>query len=298
MIRIGPLACGAIVAAATVAAFAVAASDAPEQAQLKLGKKLYGDNCAECHGSRGEGNGPKAKERGYHPRNFTLGAFRCRCTPTGEPPTDEDLLRTIANGLPGTPMAGFPGMPPAQRAAIVQYVKTLSPKAFAAGNQPSCAAPPGPPPTSTELVAEGNRLYRLMQCAKCHGPSGRGDGPSATALKDDWGRPIAPYNFASSGDFKCGNDDRDLFRTLQTGMTGAPMPSFVAALAFGSDAFPAEQLQTLGTADEAADLARCLGAQPTAAEVGAMSEIDRRELLDRRTWALVRYLRSLAAPRR
>ena len=72
-----------------------AGADAPDPAQLKLGKKIYRDSCAGCHGTRGEGNGAEARAKGYHPRNFTYGAFKCRCTPTGSPPADEDLLRTV-----------------------------------------------------------------------------------------------------------------------------------------------------------------------------------------------------------
>ncbi len=233
----------------------------PANAQVQLGKKVFDDNCAKCHGGSGKGDGPEARRLGFHPRDFTLGAFKCRCTPTGQPPSEADLMRSVTKGLPGTPMVPNDKLSEADRAAVIQYVKTLS-TAFRAGNLPSCPARPPAPPRSPDLAAEGKALYERMQCAHCHGASGRGDGPSASTLKDDWGNAIKPYNFVLLKQFKCGNEDADLFRTLQTGMTGSPMPSFVEALAFGTE---------------------------------TMSEEQKRETVDHRTWAVVQYLRTLAA---
>lgn len=242
---------------ATTAAQAPAASGAQQQ-----GKKVFDDNCARCHGKTGRGDGPDSVKLGFHPRDFTLGAFKCRCTPSGQLPTDEDLMRSVSKGLPGTPMSAWEKtLSESDRAAVVQYVKSFS-KAFSAGNLPSCQASPTPPAPSADLVTEGEGLYEKMRCEKCHGKTGRGDGPAAASLKDDWGNAIKPYNFVVLKAFKCGNDDRDLFRTLQTGLTGTPMPSWADALAYD-------------------------------APVG-MSTQETRDLIDRRTWALVQYLRSLS----
>jgi hypothetical protein len=66
----------------------------------------------------------------FAPRNFTLGAFKWRCTPSGQPPSDEDLFRTVTKGLPGTPMeAHRKDLTEQERRAVVLFVKTLSPKA-------------------------------------------------------------------------------------------------------------------------------------------------------------------------
>lgn len=242
---------------ATLAAAAigsVSASDTPQ-----TGKKAFDEHCAKCHGKTGQGDGPDAKRLGFHPRDFTLGAFKCRSTPTGQPPTDDDLARTITSGLPGTPMVPVPELSAPDRTAVIAYVKTLS-NAFT-GPAPTPIVVAAPPAQTPELVGEGHALYERMQCQKCHGASGRGDGPSAATLVDDWKRPIRPYNFVATKKFKCGNDDRDLFRTLMTGMTGSPMPSYADALAFDAAAAP---------------------------------EPARRELIEHRVWALVAYLRSLA----
>ncbi|MGE5242598.1 MAG: c-type cytochrome [Betaproteobacteria bacterium] len=247
---------GAAVAVAVGVAAVRAQAPAP---QLQLGKKVFEDTCAKCHGRSGKGDGPDSIKLGFHPRDFTLGAFKCRCTPTGQPPTDADLLRTVTNGMPGTPMIANKTLTDEQRAAVVQYIKTLS-KVFETASVADCAPPPPPPAASAEMVAEGKQLYEKMQCAKCHGTGGRGDGPSAGSLVDDWGRPIKPYNFVVLKNFKCGNDDRDLFRTLTTGMTGSPMPSFADALAF---------------------------------DTAGMADPQKHDLVAHRVWALVQYLRSL-----
>ena len=65
---------------------------------------------------------------------------------------------------------------------------------------------------------------------KCHGTLGRGDGPSAPTLVDDWGHPIRPADLAQSWTFRGGSSREDIFRTMSTGLNGTPMPSFLEAL--------------------------------------------------------------------
>jgi cytochrome c oxidase cbb3-type subunit 2 len=52
------------------------------------------------------------------------------------------------------------------------------------------------------------------------------NGPSASTLTDDLGRPILPYNFGDGSRPKCGNTDRDIYKIFMTGLDGTPMPSF------------------------------------------------------------------------
>jgi cytochrome c oxidase cbb3-type subunit 2 len=65
-----------------------------------------------------------------------------------------------------------------------------------------------------------------MECWKCHGTEGRGDGPSAATLTDSKDRPIVPYDFTTGHKFKCGETDQDLYKIFMTGLDGTPMPSF------------------------------------------------------------------------
>ena len=65
---------------------------------------------------------------------------------------------------------------------------------------------------------------------KCHGTLGRGDGPSAPTLTDDWGYPIRAADLTQSWTFRGGSSREDIFRAMSTGLNGTPMPSFADAL--------------------------------------------------------------------
>ena len=59
----------------------------------KAGAADYRRYCVGCHGELGDGNGENAVWIDPKPRNFQLGIFKCRSTPTGTLPTDEDLVQ-------------------------------------------------------------------------------------------------------------------------------------------------------------------------------------------------------------
>ena len=44
------------------------------------------------------------------PRDFSSGRFKYKSTAAGEPPTDEDLLGTVRDGLPASAMPYFAGL--------------------------------------------------------------------------------------------------------------------------------------------------------------------------------------------
>lgn len=259
------------------------------------GLRLYLEHCAECHGGGGRGDGEKAERLGFRPRDFSLGAFKCRSTPTGSPPTDEDLARVIERGLRGTPMLGVgDDLDDAQMADLVAYVKTLIPDPKG-GEPPAVLEVPEPPEPTPELVRAGRAVYRLLGCWRCHGVAGDGDGPAADGLEDQWGEPIDVYDFTRRSRFKCGGTRRDIYRTLHTGMTGSPMPSFITAFAFGRDQVgKTEQLQEVLGAEAVDETLAWLVSQPTAPEIRQLDEDERQSLIEERSWALVAYLRSLA----
>ena len=81
-------------------------------------------------------------------------------------------------------------------------------------------------PITIESILHGRQLFQKMECWKCHGPAGHGDGPSAATLTDSKDNPIRPYNFSTGSRFICGETNQDLYRIFMTGLDGSPMPSF------------------------------------------------------------------------
>jgi DMSO reductase family type II enzyme heme b subunit len=197
---------------------------APSPQDLEAGKQVYTAKCAQCHGDDGKGQGPAADVVFPKPRDFTRGVYKIRTTPSGTVPTDDDLFRVIANGLPGTSMPGWSLLPERDRRLLVQYIKTFS-EAFQEG-APTPIAFPAEVPSSAESLARGQELYRDAECWQCHGDEGRGDGPSLPDLRDDWDHPIWPANLTQCWNFRGGSTRQDIFRAFMTGLSGTPMPSY------------------------------------------------------------------------
>jgi cytochrome c len=75
-------------------------------------------------------------------------------------------------------------------------------------------------------VDNGREVYAKLQCAKCHGTDGRGVGPSASSLLDADGRYINTRDFTVAASYRTGFNEREITRTMETGMNGTPMPSY------------------------------------------------------------------------
>jgi hypothetical protein len=58
----------------------------------------------------------------------------------------------------------------------------------------------------------------------CHGIEGKGDGPSASELKDFWGRSIQPTDLTRP--LKRDSTPKAIYQILVTGLDGTPMPSY------------------------------------------------------------------------
>jgi len=201
----------------------------PESAQassevLHRGRDVYQIQCAICHGERGDGTGMAAHMFRIQPRDFSRGLFKFRSTPSGSLPTDEDLLQTVTQGLRWTGMVGRADLHENDRKAVVQYIKTLSPRFDTERLALPIAVPPSPP-KSQDLLAKGAQLYRDADCGKCHGETGRGDGPSAPEMKDDWGWPTQPSDLTWRP-LKRGSTPEATYLTIATGLSGTPMPSY------------------------------------------------------------------------
>src|SRR6202142_515082 len=185
----------------------------------------YRRYCLVCHGPLGDGNGESAQWLDPKPRDFTLGVFKCRSTPTGTLPTDQDLFDTIARGLDRSNMPQWSTFTKQERVDLVAWIKHFSPRWVNEKPGTPIQIPPEPEVTADRIKA-GRDVYARVQCWKCHGVAGQANGPSAPTLTDDLGRPIAPYNFTEGARPKCGDTDRDIYRIFMTGLDGTPMPSF------------------------------------------------------------------------
>lgn len=196
------------------------------------GRQVYLQNCVACHGEKGDGKGPAAGFLLPHPRDFVAANYRLRSTPTGKLPTDVDLFRAVSLGLPGTPMPPWKVMlADTDRWALVEYLKTLSPR-FANTNEDrhTIVDLGTPPPRTDATVAEGRALFTKLACLTCHGETGHGDGTSAASLVDDSHTRIKPRDFTKPATFKSGYATREIARTILTGFNGTPMVGFYGVI--------------------------------------------------------------------
>jgi cytochrome c oxidase cbb3-type subunit 2 len=193
--------------------------------------EIYQRHCTACHGKKGDGDGPAAYLLYPKPRDFTSGVFKFRSTPSGAPPTDDDLLHTLKRGISGTSMPSWNRLSEKELRDLVAYVKSFS-DIF---EDEDAIEPPiailSPAPATQKSVKAGKLIYKEQECDKCHGPAGKGDGASAATLTDDFDRPIRPYDFTRGPSLmKGGSTPEAIYRTFMTGLDGTPMPSFIDEL--------------------------------------------------------------------
>jgi mono/diheme cytochrome c family protein len=76
------------------------------------------------------------------------------------------------------------------------------------GGNPAAAKIANPAPATTASVAAGQKTYRLL-CARCHGPTGKGDGGGA-------GAGGQPADFTDDM-WEFGGSDGEIFAAIQQG---------------------------------------------------------------------------------
>lgn len=186
---------------------------------------LFAAECAGCHGEKGDGKGDADPTLLPPPRDLTRGKFKLGFG-SGMPPTVALVERILERGIPGSAMPSYGFLSAAERRALAGYVLELGgldPAAVA--NPPRIEAPPGP---DAAVAARGKAAYAELGCPACHGPEGRGDGPAAHHLKDEWGNADPPRDLTREP-FRAGERTEDIFLRLKFGMPGTPMPGYADA---------------------------------------------------------------------
>ena len=226
------------------------------QERLNEGSKLYRIHCLHCHGVSGDGTGPTAQFLFPKPRDYRLGVFKFTSTSTGAHPTEDDLRKTLYEGIPGTSMPSFKLLPEEEREALLDYLILLSmrgelelllleeaefgvPDAGIVQESldlvmnrwklaPTQVVQPREPmpPYSDEQALSGRTLFLTTgaQCVGCHGRDFRGRG-SQEMNPDAWGDTIRPADL-TLGLYRGGRRPIDIYWRIANGIKGTPMPGY------------------------------------------------------------------------
>lgn len=199
------------------------------------GRLIYERTCAWCHGTEGRGDGPAGWFIGRYsaprPRDFTTGNYKFRSTPSGDLPTDQDLFRTITQGIAGY-MPAYRSLAEDERWQVIAYLKSFN--AAFKEEKPTPIPLSFPPHTPSDVgIENGRKIYMQFGCQACHGDNGLGDGPESRAghLRDAQNLHISATNLSDRSALKNGAGPQDLFRSIMTGLDGTPMPSYVGQFA-------------------------------------------------------------------
>ena len=107
---------------------------------LNKGAAVYMNHCASCHGADGSGNGAAARKLDNPPRDFRAAEFKYKADPDAPLPTDEDLESVLVTGKIDNGMPAWKFMTKEDRHAVIQFIKTFSPRWTEGGGGPPEAA--------------------------------------------------------------------------------------------------------------------------------------------------------------
>jgi mono/diheme cytochrome c family protein len=91
--------------------------DSPEA--IQHGRELFAANCAECHGARGDGQGPRAAVLVKAPTDFTDPVWRAGAQP-------QAVFAAIRLGVQGSAMPAWPAFTEEETWNLVAYVLSLA----------------------------------------------------------------------------------------------------------------------------------------------------------------------------
>ena len=190
-----------------VQSFASSGRAAPLSAQklsFEVGRRIYANNCASCHGDSGKADTETARVLKPRPHDFTDPVSMARLD-------DGRIYLAILRGKPGTAMGGWGGLlAPAEIIDLMRYIQTLADP-----------RPAGMRPSELDFLV-GKEIYQRY-CAGCHGEQGNGQ----TVL----GQQLLPHprDFTASADMES-RDDQQLTHSIMRGIHGTAMAPWEGVL--------------------------------------------------------------------
>lgn len=212
------------------------------------GEAVYLRYCSGCHGVAGDGKGPAAVFLSPRPRNFTTGIYKFTSTPANSPPLEEDLLRTVTEGLRGTSMPSWRLLPLNERRSVARYVRGFFKEWQFRSAEPAIPFHENPIDLLDRAkieagIARGREVYhKKATCWSCHpayvskadleamtGGTSRSDLDKAIAKPDSWEEIILPPDF-QRGTLKSVKDLKTLYTVITAGVGGTAMPTWKGPL--------------------------------------------------------------------
>jgi mono/diheme cytochrome c family protein len=172
--------------------------------------------CARCHGEKGDGNGKVAWYIDPSPRDFTKPGFMAS-KPRAR------FIASIHEGVGGT------SMPPWKRIlkdeqidGLLDYVMQNFAKEQFRELKARHIPETNPVASTADSLAHGEQVFEL-RCTGCHGRKADGKGPSSLDIFPH------PRNFRNHW-FVESVTDRRLFESIEYGVQGTAMPSWIDTL--------------------------------------------------------------------
>jgi mono/diheme cytochrome c family protein len=161
---------------------------------LVNGAKVYKQECSQCHGTKGLGDGPQAAQLSVPVATLGLSDFARQYSPA-------EWFSVVTKGNMEKFMPAFANLTDRQRWDVVAYAMSLS-------------APEA-------VVNQGKTIYQ-QECLKCHGQSGKGNGAQVDSLS------TKPTDFTDQA-FMAQTTSTSLYDAISSGIT-PDMPAYTSTL--------------------------------------------------------------------